>query len=194
MNRALVIQELHDPNLAKQALLNFFQANGVDTHNLLSKSLANINYYWQLPMSAVAAGTTTMFFGKSPAVATANNTNLPNQKTQLPQDEHVVITSIRILDGNNATLQATAWNYGANLAWVKNALMSMTRNNVKQFTDLPLSGATAGLTTDDLGFIHFDNPILWEAQTYVEVDIKNFSATTANDNLRIELHGYGLTS
>ena len=192
-NYGLLLDQMHDGNLTKDALLKFLADNDInlrDRSSKLEKSIAPIVYYHQ--QLILAAEGTQSFFGSN--VSTAAATNMKAGSFTLPDGEHMVMTAIRVLYGVGATVDEIDWDYGATVQVLKNATFQLINNNISQINLMPLTVANPELTTDDQGFIYFLYPILWKAQTYIQINVTTKSAPVANGSLRIEVHGIGLIS
>jgi len=192
-NYGLLIDQMNDGNLTKDALIRFLSANGIDLRSRSSqieKSIAPIVYYHQQAMLA-AAGTLN-FFGANNG--TAASTNMKGANFTLPEGEHMVMTAMRVMYGVGATIDQIDWDYGATVQAVKNCNFQLINNNISQINLFPLTVANPELTTDDEGFIYFLYPILWKAQTYIQINVNQKSAAVANGSLRLEIHGIGLIS
>lgn len=163
----------------------------------LPKRVADFIIYDQV---AVGASTTAQFFQGTPSTT---RTNFPGGSFIMPQSEHAIITGIRFLDGNNATLTSTQWNYGVRTAAFLNGEVTVTSNGETILTQLPMtafqtsvnpniaSGTaySVGETDDNAGFFWLMEPLVLLGQTDIKTNVLLKSAAAANDNLRIELHG-----
>lgn len=186
----LTLDQLRNPGIGKDSIFAFLDENGVEIDAIRDKSIAPIIYFHQQALPAAAG--TLAFFGTT--LGTAVTTNMKNGTFTLPQDEHMIMTGLRILYGAGATLDAIDWDYGATVAVLKNAKIQMIKNNISQLNLLPLTAANPELTTDDQGRIDFLDPILWKAQTYIQINVTTAAAPAANGSLRIEVWGIGLIS
>lgn len=192
-NYGLLIDQMNDGDLTKNALIRFLAANDIDLRgrsSKIEKSIAPIVYYHQKAMLG-AAGTNN-FFGS--ANGTTATTNMKGNSFTLPEGEHMVMTAIRVLYGVGATIEQIDWDYGATVNSVKNCTFQLINNNISQINLMPLTVANPELTTDDQGFIYFLYPILWKAQTYIQINVIQQMAAVANGSMRIEVHGIGLIS
>lgn len=182
---ALLEMRFSNPMKFKKLFQQYLAANDVKIS--LPKVIAETVYYDQQPLGA-AAGITEFFKG----AVDPNNTNLLNY--QRPESEHDIILGIRLLDAAAATIQDSAWAYGAVAAAVLNGNYSMTINGQKILDKIPGTAHNTNLTTDDQGVIWLSEPAVWLAQTNLLVQFETLSAPVANQNLRIELIGIGLIS
>lgn len=170
-----------------QLMQNYFKANYALTD--LPKRVADFVLFDQL----VGVGNTNLNFFQGAFAVTRSN--FPTNTFQLPQSEHAIILGIRFMEGANATLQATNWNYGVGDAIAKNGVYDVVVNGVKQATKVPftvhLPGLVAnGLTTDDEGMNWLMEPIVFPAQQEIAIQASFQAAiATATYNLRCELHG-----
>jgi len=192
-NYGLLIDQMNDGNLTKDALIRFLDENGInlrDRSSKLEKSIAPIVYYHQQPI--IGAAGVQSFFGSNNG--TSSTTNMKGNSFTLPDGEHFVMTAIRVLYGVGATIDQIDWDYGATVQVLKNATFQLINNNISQINLMPLTVANPELTTDDQGFIYFLYPILWKAQTYIQINMTTKSAPVANGSARLEVHGIGLIS
>lgn len=177
------------PGTLVSLMTNFFQANyGLSD---LPKTAADFILYDQL---AVVGQTNVQFF--SGAYSTSRS-NFPGSFV-LPQGEHAIITGIKFLSGAAATVAATDWQPGVGDALTKQGLMTISINGQIVTTQLPLTvfdpntlGATvAGNTSENRGYFYFYEPLVLLGQQQISIAVTWGTApTTANQNLRCELHG-----
>ena len=167
----------------------------------LPKRVADFVIYDQV---AVGASTTAQFFQGTPSTT---RTNFPGGSFIMPQSEHAIITGIRFCQGNNATLTSTQWSYGVYTAAFLNGEVTVTSNGETILTQLPMTAfqsnqnqnitaaaapgapSIAGITNDDAGMFYLMEPLVLLGQTDIKTNVLLKSAASANDNLRIELHG-----
>lgn len=174
------------PDAFKKNLLKFFEANNLRVDQ--AKSIATMAWYDQQPLPA--AGQTLQFFTGAFAV---NRTNLPNSFVR-PQAEHTIITAVKIYDGNNATIQSTDWNVGCTLPATKNATMTIVANGVTYVRNMPLLQANDEVTDESRGTIYLAEPVIWPAQTDLQISVLFPTAPAASDNIRLEVVGIGTVS
>lgn len=177
------------PGTLVSLMTNFFKANyGMSD---LPKTAADFILYDQL---AVVGVTSAQFF--SGAYSTARS-NFPGSFV-LPQGEHAIITGLKFLSGASATVAATDWQPGVGDALTKQGLMTISINGQVVTTQLPLTvfdpntlgGTVAGNTSENRGYFYFYEPLVLLGQQQIAVNITWGTApTTANQNLRVELHG-----
>jgi len=183
---ALLEARFDAPEDFRKSFMSWIDANGYTIDR--QKTIAELVLYDQIALPT-AAGVTQFFQG---AVANTR-TNMPNSFTR-PEAEHFVILGIRLCTANNATINTSDWDYGANLAVVKNGYFDLTTNGVREIFRMPGNQANVNLDTIDQGMIWLSEPIFWAGQNQLNIDFSTLSAAAANDNLRIELHGLGLIS
>lgn len=174
-----------NPGAFKQAFLDFARANKAKVD--LDKSIGELALYDQ---QAVAGVTDIRFFVGE---ATPARTNLQNSFTR-PDGEHMVIVAFRVLDGVNASVQETDWSTGASQASIKNGTMTVQANGVTYLQGMPLSEATDETTDETRGTIWLTEPIFWQAQTRLQVDVNFPAAPAVNTNLRLVAVGVGTLS
>lgn len=177
-------------------LQKFFADNYGKTD--LPKRVADFVIYDQIAVNTLQ--TANFFQG----TYSTNRTNFPGGSFIMPQSEHAVITGIRVLEGTNAAVQSTAWNYGVRDAVTLNGELTVTSNGETILTQLPLTAfqsnvdlnaaagtpSFAGETDDNAGFFYFMEPLVLLGQTDIKSNIQFKAAVaTANLNLRVELHG-----
>lgn len=177
------------PGTLVSLMTNFFQANyGLSD---LPKTAADFVLYDQL---AVVGLTSANFFSGAYSVA---RSNFPGSFV-LPQGEHAIITGIKLLSGANATVTATDWQPGVGDALTKQGLITISINGQIVTTQLPitvfdpnaLSATAAGNTSENRGYFYFYEPLVLLGQQQISVNVTWGTApTTANQNLRVELHG-----
>jgi hypothetical protein len=151
---------------------------------------------------AVGANTTAQFFQGTP---TTTRTNFPGGSFIMPASEHAIITGIRFLQGNNATLTSTQWSAGCYTPAFLNGQVTITSNGETVITSLPLTAfqsntnqnlaagaaapSIAGETDDNAGMFWLMEPLVLLGQTDIKTTVTLQSAASASDNLRMELHG-----
>jgi hypothetical protein len=177
------------PGTLVSLMTNFFRANYGDLS--IPKTAADFILYDQLR----AAGNTQLNFF-SGAYSTARS-NFPGQFI-LPQSEHAIIMGLRILDGANATTEASNWQPGVSDALAKNGQLNVSINGQTVLTGLPntgfdsnaLSATAAGETDENRGFFFLYEPLVLLGQQQITAGMTFPTApATANYNLRLELHG-----
>lgn len=178
---------LQQPKGVEKAVLNYLRAHGVDVSDKANKTIAPIVRYHDIDVETL---TSVKFFDGSGTLA---NTNM---KGFLPaKDEHMIITHIRILEGLNASIPATAWTEGLSTADLKNGTVDIKSNGSVIIPELPLTVFTEADEHPAAGFYALAIPIIWEADNAFtfEVTFPVAPAGTAQ-NMRVELHGIGLNS
>jgi hypothetical protein len=167
----------------------------------LPKRVADFVIYDQV---AVGATATAAFFQGTPSTT---RTNFPGGSFIMPASEHAIITGIRFCQGNNATLTSTQWSYGIHFPAFLNGEVTVTSNGETVLTQLPMNSfmsninqgistaaapgapSPAGVTNDDAGMFYLIEPIVLLGQTDIKTTVTLKGNASANDNLRIELHG-----
>lgn len=177
---------MSNPKKFEEILVNYMNAYGCKVTNY--KSIGEVCVFHQLPV--VAAGVYKFFQG----VPSSTSSNMTGNGFQRSQSEHMIIMAIRIMTGNNATIQATDWSFGAALATIKNGQFDLNVNGTTMTKAMPNSKACEDVTDSTQGYIGLTLPIVWPAQTDLRLDLTTLSAGAANDNARYELHGFGLLS
>jgi hypothetical protein len=177
------------PGTLVSLMTNFFKANyGMSD---LPKTAADFVLYDQL---AVVGQASVQFF--SGAYATTRS-NFPGSFV-LPQGEHAIITGLRFAFGTNATVASTDWQPGVGDALTKQGLVTISINGQVVTTQLPLTtfdsnalaATAAGATDENRGYFFFYEPLVLLGQQQISVNVTFGTApTTANANLRCELHG-----
>lgn len=174
------------PKAFQENLIKFFNANNLRVDQ--AKSIATLAFYDQQPVPA--APQVLQFFS---GTFSTSRTNLPNSFVR-PQAEHMIITAVQVFDGNNAAIQATDWVTGASLPAVKNATMSIIANGIVYLRNFPLLQGNDEVTDDSRGQIFLPEPILWPAQTDLQITVNFPTAGAASDNIRIGIIGVGTVS
>jgi len=164
----------------------------------LPKRVADFIIYDQLK---VGATTSAQFFQGTWA---ATRTNFPGGSFSMPQSEHAIITGIRLLDASTAgTVDTSQWNYGVRTASLLNGELTVTSNGETIITQLPLTAfqsnvgtnaaagtaSSVGETDDNAGFFYLMEPLVLLGQTDIKSNLLLKNAASANDCLRVELHG-----
>jgi len=185
LNPFELMERMCKPDLLRDAIVNYLTANDCPVDSL-PKSLGTRVVFHQL---AIATGINQFFKGTPSAL----NSNMVNS-FQLPQNEHLIITAIRVLTGNGTTINAIDWSYGAALAVAKNGNFDVQLNGINWLKAMPGSRACEDLTDANLGFINLDVPMAWPAQTDAVINYTILTAPAANDAIRMELHGVGFIS
>lgn len=178
-----------NPGTLVSLMTNFFKANYGDL--TIPKTAADFILFDQLR----AVGSTQLNFFTG-AFSTGRS-NFPGQFI-LPQSEHAIILGLRVLDGANATVEATGWQPGVADAAAKNGQINVSINGQVVITGLPMTGfdtnllsAThAGETDENRGFFFLYEPLVLLGQQQITASVVFPAASaTANYNLRVELHG-----
>lgn len=182
----MLMSRLENPTEFKNAILTFLKANGADVS--INKVIADANFYHQQAVPA-AAGVMRFFTAATPTSTSSNLTSFTR-----PESEHMIITGIRIMDGNNAVIQDTPWAYGSNLVPIKNAVLTVTVDGKIVLRNMPATMANPDLTDVEEGVISLIEPIFWQGQTDIEIAFEIFSGGAISDNLRLELIGVALIS
>jgi len=150
-----------------------------------SKSLADVSFYHSL---AIETAKSAVFFEGN---ASTSNTNL--RQFIRPEGEHVVITALEVLAGNNATLGSTDWTpLTTGDAYAKNATMTVYANGIKVLDRYPLADFIKDVDSDEPATVELMTPIFWGGQTELRVEYSSTVGGAASDNLRIGVKGIGL--
>lgn len=164
----------------------------------LPKRVADFVIYDQLK---VGATTSAQFFQ---GTWSASRTNFPGGSFSMPQSEHAIITGLRVLDASTAgNVETSQWNYGVRTSQFLNGELTVTSNGETIITQLPLTAfqsnvnanaaagtaSAAGETDSDAGMFYLIEPLVLLGQTDIKTNLLLKTAATANDCLRVELHG-----
>lgn len=164
----------------------------------LPKRVADFIIYDQVK---VGAATSANFFQGTPSTL---RTNFPGGSFIMPQSEHAIITGIRFLDASTAgNVETSQWNYGVRTSQFLNGELNVTSNGETIITQLPMTAfqsnvnanvaaptaSAVGETDDNAGFFWLMEPLVLLGQTDIKTNVQLKTAATANDCLRIELHG-----
>jgi hypothetical protein len=164
----------------------------------LPKRVADFVIFDQLK---VGASTTAQFFQGTWSSA---RTNFPGGSFSMPQSEHAIITGLRLLDASTAgNVETSQWNYGVRTSALLNGELTVTSNGETIITQLPLTAfqsnvnanvaagtaSAAGETDNDAGFFYLMEPLVLLGQTDIKTNLLLKTAASANDCLRVELHG-----
>jgi len=179
-----IIGRLKNPGQLEKWYENYMVKAKLTIDN--SKTLARITYFDK--KVATAQTQIVMFDGQS-AYPTASNV----QNAVKPQTEHALLWGVRIFTGVNATLNATDWAVGLGaIAELKNARLTIRSNKVTMLIDIPINEALSGLTNRDLGFIPFEEPIIWAGQQTLDFSLDMpVGVVAANTNVMCSLIGMG---
>jgi hypothetical protein len=107
--------------------------------------------------------------------------------------EHFLILGLRVLQGANAVLNATAWATGVTDALALNGRITLENNGTQELKDIPLTqfAASTGNADLDSGTLIIEKPILWIGQTPLAVRATFPTVlATATLNMRVELIGF----
>lgn len=196
INTALLFKRLaeaqpNQPGELVKIMTNFFRANGGKSD--MPKTVADFVLYDQL---AIVNKQNVNFFNGQ---WTADRSNFPAGNFQLPEGENAIILGFKVMTGANATVAATDWQPGVGDALAKQGTLLTQVNGTTVSTGLPLtafdpsalSATQAGATDDNRGFFSFYEPIVLLGQTSINISAQwpVAAPTTANLNMRIELHG-----
>jgi hypothetical protein len=200
---ALLMQRMAAAGKGAGSMATLMQKYFADNYGKtdLPKRVADFVIYDQV---AVGATATAAFFQGTPSTT---RTNFPGGSFIMPASEHAIITGIRFCQGNNAALTSTQWSYGVYSAAFLNGEVTVTSNGETVLTQLPMSSfmsnqnqnitaavapgapSIAGVNNDDAGMFYLIEPIVLLGQTDIKTTVTLKSNASANDNLRIELHG-----
>lgn len=177
---------MNQPKKFEELLVNYLKAYGCIISNY--KSIGDVIVYHQ--QAVVAAGVYKFFQG----VPSSTSSNMTGNGFQRSQSEHMIIMGIKVMTANNATIQSSDWTQGAALAQIKNGIFDLTVNGTVYLKSMTNTEANEDVTDSTQGMIGLTVPIVWPAQTDLRLDLTTLAAGAANDNCRIELHGFGLLS
>lgn len=197
---ALLMQRMAAAGKGSGSMATLMQKFFLDNYGKtdLPKRVADFVIFDQLK---VGASTTAQFFQ---GTWTSARTNFPGGSFSMPQSEHAIITGFRLLDASTAgNVETSQWNYGVRTSAFLNGELTVTSNGETVITQLPLTAfqsnvnqnavagavSTAGETDSDAGFFYLMEPIVLLGQTDIKTNLLLKTAATANDCLRVELHG-----
>jgi hypothetical protein len=197
---ALLMQRMSQAGKGSGSMAALMQKYFLDNYGKtdLPKRVADFVIYDQLK---VGASTTGQFFQ---GTWTSARTNFPGGSFSMPQSEHAIITGIRVLDASSAgNVETSQWNYGVRTSAFLNGQLNVTSNGETIITQLPLTAfqsnvganiaagtaSAAGETDDNAGFFWLMEPLVLLGQTDIKTSLLLQTAASANDCLRIELHG-----
>lgn len=197
---ALLMQRMSQAGKGSGSMATLMQKFFADNYGKtdLPKRVADFIIYDQVK---VGASTTAQFFQGTWSSA---RTNFPGGSFSMPQSEHAIITGFRVLDASTVgNVEISQWNYGVRTAALLNGELTVTSNGETVITQLPLSAfqsnvsanaaagtaSSAGETDDNAGFFWLMEPIVLLGQTDIKTNLLLKTAASANDCLRIELHG-----
>jgi hypothetical protein len=197
---ALLMQRMSQAGKGAGSMAALMQKYFLDNYGKtdLPKRVADFVIYDQIK---VGASTTAQFFQ---GTWTAARTNFPGGSFSMPQSEHAIITGIRVLDASTSTnVETSQWNYGVRTSAFLNGTLKVTSNGETILTDLPLTAfqsnvnanaasgtaSAVGETDDNAGFFWLMEPLVLLGQTDIKTSLLLQTAASANDCLRIELHG-----
>ncbi len=183
---AIEIVEMQDPNypsdptkilqvsIQQAWMFQFLIANGVNITKAISKTL-DTNH--SIVEKQVAGSSRLSYFSEI--------------KPQ--ENEHFVVMGMRFLDGANSTLLSTAWVGGVDDPLAMQGQFDVLSNGLRVAKEKPLLDFTTAEEEADAGWNLLPMPILWEAQTDLELNIVFPAAPTTTDyNLAAELWGWKL--
>lgn len=200
---ALLMQRMAAAGKGAGSMASLMQKYFADNYGKtdLPKRVADFCIFDQV---AVGAASTAQFFQGTPSTT---RTNFPGGSFIMPASEHAIITGIRFLSGNNATLTSTQWQAGVYTAAFLNGQVTITSNGETVITSLPMTvfqsnvsqlstaaaapgtPAIVGESDDNAGYFWLMEPIVLLGQTDIKTTVTLQSNASASDNLRMELHG-----
>lgn len=143
------------------------------------------SFYVAQHSKTVASLTNVTFFN--------DTTDSNQQDVARPQGEHFIITAIKALEGNNATVNATAWVEGlTGSADIANGQIDVVINGTTVIKDLPLTQFVEADEDAEAGVLKLKWPIIWPGQQILNINATFDTAPAASDNVRFELIGFGL--
>ena len=192
-------RRLEQPKKLEQDFINYLLSANCPIDN--SKTIAtNVLYHG---LEGVGSSVLQFFTGQF----VQNQTNIVGQFIR-PQSEHFLIYGIR---GYYAQVDEAPvnflipWQRGfsnttpnaplTSLPQLINATIDITTNGVLQVKNLPLAEFNNDLTTKDRGSCFLDQPIVWEAQTSLILELNTNDTAVAiktGTYIRFDLVGLGL--
>jgi hypothetical protein len=184
-----LLQKLSTPAGIKAAFANFLNQAGISESvvktAMTNKTLSDFNFFHS---RAVVGLTTADFFNGS---TSGVQTNL--QSFIRPENEYAIITSIKVLEGANASVPATAWTEGISTADIMNGWFDLSLNGNVWLKRLPFTNFTEADEDAEAGIYDLIKPIFWGAQEEMKITATwPVALGTANQNLNIELIGLAL--
>jgi hypothetical protein len=162
------------PAIANQFFL-YLQANGIDITKAIKKSLDTAH---TIVSDRVAVGQSRLTFFEDID---------PNE------NEHMVVSAIRVLEGTNATLNESVWIPGTENGTIQNGAFDILSNGVRVMKKHTYSDFTRAEEQPYSGWIILPKGIIWESQTEFELQatFPNIIAPVLT-NMRMELFGMKL--
>jgi len=187
-----IAARLKFPGRIEKAFLNYLEKSGAKVNQ--SKTIASQILYHQ--KETLGQNSVDFFTGQS----IGDDTNI-NGSFIRPESEHFVIYAIKcyLTDNGGTPTADRVYENGilGNALLVDavnlNAVFSLTVNSVRLLKNVPLTEFDALSVTETAGYLLLNEPILWEGQTELKLNVKAKPGETFNDeSLRFELIGMGL--
>jgi len=116
-----------------------------------------------------------------------------------PESEHFLVYGIRcyVASAPTTVVSEQQWSRGianAPAGLLANSFLSISVNSVRLLKNTPLTEFETSITTKDRGTMFLDEPILWQGQTELKMDLQNNSGIPyeADTFIRFDLVGIGL--
>ncbi len=162
------------PAIAYQ-FFKYLQANEIDITKAIKKSLDTAH---TITSDRVAVGQSRLTFFED---------------VKPPENEHMIINMIRVLEGAAADIEDTVWIPGTENATIQNGQYDILSNGTRVARDHPYTNYTRAEEQPFSGWVSLPKPILWEAQTDLELNSEFPKIIApANTNLRMQLYGMKL--
>jgi len=179
-------RRLKDPKGFKNDIIKYMIAQGAQPN--IEKSISSVVWYHEqiVPLATLNAEYFTGQFIQS-------DTNIESNFTP-KQDEHSIITGIRIFQGDDTTTVS-------NSAWgdlvepkLQNGQFTITSNGIVVVKNMSMRDALVAQTGKFQGLIPLKELVFWQGQTELKLNVTFKGANLADLALRFELVGVGLVS
>jgi len=181
------------PGKIEEAFLNYLKKSDAKVNQ--SKTIATQILYHQ--KEVLGLNSVDFFTGQKDA----DGSNI-NGSFVRPESEHFVIYGIKCYLSPNGGTPITADRIYENgilsnpnlVDFVPlNAVFSVTINSVRVLKNVPLTEFDSLSTAETGGFFLLNEPLLWQGQTELKLNLKAKTGQTFNDeSMRFELVGIGL--
>lgn len=177
------------PKQLQKEFINYLRVSGAKISQ--DKTIASQVLYHS---KAVGVTTSETFFN---GAFSSDATNIVGQFIR-PESEHFVIYGIRMYTSNVAgTASEQIWTRGLGTIVrdnLRSAYISIDVNGLRVLKNFPTAEFDEDLTTKDQGTAYIDEPILWQGQTDLKLNLQSPDATPfgLNQWVRFDLVGIGL--
>jgi len=181
------MQKLANPLGMQAAFANYLVLAGLTDQQakeaMTNKTLSDTDF---MHAQTVAAISQLDFFTGSISAGLTNMSSFLRA-----ENEHMIITGIRVSEGLSAAVNTTQWVRGLSSTALLNAFFTFSVNNVVQL-DKIMGLEFADADDIDAGIFTFLDPIFWKGQDNIKINVDFQTNPIANQNLAIELIGLGL--